>query len=366
MALTLSQVQAAQANDLIGLGAVAAEMETRIERLAATYARKVSDSCTTAEDLAQDAREALFVVLPRATGDDVDRIIGFLYSSIEDVLKDKVREARYAGADKDAVKVFMGMMERADGNAHKAAELAQTEPRKGVRLSADRANAARLAWQGNIYLDRPAGDGETSLADTLAAPLDETPDEIRPKVGHGAALEALAVLHRYSAARSVLSALPAKPDDVDAIEETLTVPREAFARKAVLDAVAILRSYVSTVADGELADELRDVSDDRRELRAATIARVHTALNGIRKSYRIALNHCFGIGGVEEFGFGDACDAEGMAAHLGQTLGTCKVNRSNARKEFAAGYVNLVATSATDRLSWELAAAEMRKQGGRK
>jgi hypothetical protein len=263
------------------------------------------------------------------------------------------------------VKVFMSMMELADNDAHKAEALAQTEPAKGLRLSAERAKAARVAWQGNVSIDQPNGDDESpSLADTLAVE-DETP-QVRPKVGRGAALEALEVLQRYSSAYQVLNALPADAEDVDAIEDAVTLPREAEQRRYVLDACAILRSYVSTAQDGDLVDDLRDLSDERRDERAARIGMVHAALDRMGSGQRMVLVHSFGIGGVEDFGWGDGCDLDGLADKLDATPENTKVQRSKGRLAFAKYFIALVAVSLEDALVWEAAATEMRKQAGRK
>jgi len=365
--LTLAQIRAAQANDLDGITAVLAEMDERIDRLAAQAARRMPFNSDQRDDFTQDAREALFLALPRYDGDSVDGFLGFLYVSIQNVLKDKVRETRYQGADKDAVKVFMSMMELAENDAHKAEALAQTEPAKGLRLSADRAQAARIAWQGSVSIDRPNGDDESpSLADTLVAPQDETPAVVRPKVGTGAALEALAVLQRYSSAYGVLNALPAGTEDVDAIEDAVTLPRDDAERRYVLDACAILRSYVSTATDGDLAEDLRDLADERSDERAAKVGMVREALNRMGAGQRDILIYSFGIGGAEDYGWGDGCDLDGLADYLNITAHNAKTQRSKARLAFAKHFIALVAVSEADALSWAEAAAEMRKRAGRK
>jgi DNA-directed RNA polymerase specialized sigma24 family protein len=368
--LTLDQIHAAQNNDLDAIRAVLDEMDSRIGRLAskaagvlATNPARYSDY---AEEFRQDALVALFEYLPRWEGDSVDAFREYLYGAMAGELKAKTNAERNAGVDRDAFSTFKAMVSLADGDVFEAEKLAQTVPAKGKRLSKDRAFAARLAWQGPVSIDKTSGDDdETSIIHTLAV-TDESNDEIRPKVGRGAALEALAVLQTYSTAREVLSALPVAAEDVDAIEDTLTVPRDETIRRYVLDAVAILRSYVSTATESALTDDLRDVSDDRREDKAAKIDGVHSALDGMRPSRRVVLVHSFGIGGVEDFGWGDGCDREGLAAHLGFTAGTCKVNLSQARTEFAGKYIDIVATDDADRLAWEAAAAEARKPAGRK
>src|ERR1044072_333587 len=79
--------------------------------------------------------------------------------TIEAVLKDKVREARNQGADEDALKVFASMLEKADGDVYLAEKFAQTVPPKGRRLSAARAQAARMSWQGTQSFEALSATG---------------------------------------------------------------------------------------------------------------------------------------------------------------------------------------------------------------
>jgi hypothetical protein len=377
--LTIAQIRAAQTNDLTALSAVIADMEARISRLASQAARRLDGDHR--EDFAQDAREALFLALPRAEGDDVDRIVGFLYSSMQDALKDKVRAARYVGVDKDAVKVFMSVLEDAEGDPYKAERLAQTLPDKGVRLSADRANAARLAWQGAVSIDKGNDDETASLADTLAAPQDETP-QVRPKVGRGAVLEALSVLERHVSVprdadtrEALFKALDAMqtgfvtPDQADTVADCVRVPADPQTRRYVLDAVAILHSAASTADDGDLVEELRDVSDDRRDERAAKISVVAQVLDemGARgPMQRDALVLSFGIGGVKCYGTGDAGDLDGMAAEMGTTYAKAQLARTKGLKSFAKRFIAKVARTEAEAVALSESASANLSRGGRK
>ncbi|MGW4986293.1 hypothetical protein ACWEQ3_01400 [Streptomyces mirabilis] len=362
--ITMAQIKAAQNNDLDGITAVLAEMDQRISRLAAQADRRIDG--THREDFEQDAREALFLALPRVSGEDVDAALGFLYSTMADTLKDKVRAERYQGVDKDAVKTFLGVLAETDGDAHKAEALARDLP-KGQRLSADRAAAARLAWQGAVSIDRPAGDDDESatLADTLAV-VDAVPT-INPKVGTGAALEALAVLQRYSSARLALSALPEAAEDVDAIEDAVTLPRDAQVRRFILDAVAILRSYVSTATDGDLVADLRDVADDRKDERAVKVANVGHVLDGMRSQDQAeALRLSYGIAGRNCYGTGEAGDLEGLAEAMGMDAKRVTDARSRGLKSFAKRWIALVAKTEAQALALAEAAAQCLARGGRK
>ncbi|MGW2591685.1 hypothetical protein ACWCXC_15670 [Streptomyces sp. NPDC001515] len=172
----MSQIRDAQANGLEGTSAVLSAMSSRLDQLAAIAANRMTKSLHSAadyrEDFRQDAALAMFEALPRFQGQSTDSFYGFMWTTVESVLKDKVRAARNQGVDEDATKVFAAMMERADNNVYLAEKFAQTVPPKGKRLSADRAEAARLAWQGARSLDAPTSvthnsNGHQTIADDL-------------------------------------------------------------------------------------------------------------------------------------------------------------------------------------------------------
>jgi hypothetical protein len=370
--LTLVQIHAAQTNDLAGIRAVLDEMAERIDRLASQTASSMATNPARytdyVNDFRQDAMVTLFEYLPRWQGDSVDDFRAYLYGAIAGDLKSKAHAERNPGADRDAVSVFKAMVELAKGDVYEAEKLAQTVPPKGKRISADRAHAARLAWQGAVSIDKTSDDDdETSIAHTLAV-VDETP-QVQPKVGHGAALEALAVLHRYSSAYAVLRALPAKPGDVDAIEDAVRIPRDESERRYVLDAVAILRSYVSTATDGELIEELREVADERSDERAAKVGMVRSVLDDMGKrgpKQRDALVLAFGINGSVCFGRGDAGDLDGMAEHMGCTYSQAQLALTKGLKSFTKKFIALAAGSDDEAVALSEAASANLSRGGRK
>jgi hypothetical protein len=177
--LTLDQIRDAQLNGFAGLEAVNSAMTGRIAKLAEAAARRIDPSAgawyrENREDFRQDGALAMFEALPRFDGDTVDAFYAFMWSTIENTLKDKVREERNGGADADAVKIFGAMVEKADGDVYLAEKFAQTLPPKGRRLGADRAQAARLAWQGAASLDAPPAKehytGVAQMGDYAALP----------------------------------------------------------------------------------------------------------------------------------------------------------------------------------------------------
>lgn len=371
--VTMDDIRAAQNSDLAATTLVIQATESRVSGLANKAAHRMAATGdrleSYREEFAQIGRIAVWDALARFTGDTVDNFFGYIYATVEATLMDAAREERNgaAGADKDAVKTFGAVLrDQAQGDVYLAERLVQELP-TGKRLGADRANAARMAWQGSASLDAPAAGTESfTLGESLAAPATDEPEVSRPKVGHGAALEALSVLERYTTAYGMLDTLPVNAADVDAIADAIIVPRDPAVRRYVLDAVSILHSYVSTVADGVVAADLRNESDDRLDDRAAKHRNVDDALGKMGAGQRDTLVNSFGINGAQEFGWGDDGELMALAEFLGITYPNAKAQRSKAKVAFARYYIAIVAVSEADALEWAAAAEEMRKHGGRK
>jgi RNA polymerase sigma factor (sigma-70 family) len=319
-----------------------------------------------ADEFAQVGRVAVWDCLKRFTDTTVENFERYVYTTVETTLKDAVRSERNgnAGADENAMKVFATMLEAADGDVYEAAKLSQVLPPKGKRLSADRAEAARLAWQGAVSLDKittandnPDADG--SLADVLIHEDEELDGEVRPKVGRGALIEAAQVLQRYvrlpldpEARVCLLDALElaamgeTTPADVEALEDAVRVPSDPTERRYVLDAMGVLASAVSTATEGALAADLRDVREERMADSREKHARVNDTLDSMGQAQRDVLRHSFGIKGVTDFGWGDSGDLEGLCAYLDMTSQNVRAHRAKGRKAFAKRYA--AAVSITD------------------
>lgn len=159
-ALTMQQVRAAQDNDLDAITAVITELEPRLHALVFKAARRMAHGgdrlAQYQDDFMQVARVAVWEAIPRFHGDTIDSFYAFIHRSVEGALKDAVREERNGGADRAAMKIYGAMLEKADGDPYLAEKFCQTIPPKGERLSADRAHAARLAWEGTLSLEAPA------------------------------------------------------------------------------------------------------------------------------------------------------------------------------------------------------------------
>jgi RNA polymerase sigma factor (sigma-70 family) len=288
-ALTFEQITAAQNNDIAATSAVIEATEGRVTKLADIAARRMGGRLEDyREEFAQVGRIAVWEALSRFTGDTVDSFFAFMYSTVENVLMDAVRSERNgaAGADADAVKVFASMLELANGDVYLAEKLAQTVPPKGRRLGRDRANAARLAWQGAESIDVPSptqknndrgyspttgGNNALTLAESLAGTIgvpedlitsaDVTAEERRRKC---AVIQAVIDTMGDYQAHVIRASFGIDPvgfygrgdnDDELAADMGLEVKQVQDARKKGLRSFG--KRYIKVVAkDAEHADEL--------------------------------------------------------------------------------------------------------------
>lgn len=175
MNLTIEQINAAQNNDIAAVEAVVRATEDRVLQIAGAAAKQVAAGghgyTDLRDELAQVGRITVWEALPRFAGETVDRFFGFIYASVNA----KILEARNnelnpgTGVDRDARSIFSQMMKLTDGDAFAAEKLAQTEPPARKRLSADRAQAARLAYQGARSMDQhERSNSNATLGDMLA------------------------------------------------------------------------------------------------------------------------------------------------------------------------------------------------------
>ncbi|MEU9560332.1 hypothetical protein [Streptomyces fumanus] len=305
--LTIDLIRDAQNNSLEGTSAVLEAMQGRIAALADAAARRMENGGGAGfydhrEDFRQDAALAMFEALPRFSGDSVDTFYGFMWTTIEDALKDKVRETRNGGVDPDAVKVFGRMLEKADGDVYLAEKLAQVLPPKGRRLSADRAQAARLAWQG---------------AESLYAPA--------TRVGG------------MSAGGNNKGEYEAEYSHAENLATTLGVP-----------------------------EDLLTAEDVTAEADRVKHALVHAILDSMGENQARALRHSYGIGDVACYGTGDSGDLEGLAAELGLTPLQARDARTKGHKAFAKRYIKAAARDEAHAKELTEAAAINLGRGGRK
>ncbi|WP_459649464.1 sigma-70 family RNA polymerase sigma factor [Kitasatospora sp. Ki12] len=130
-----------------------------------------------AEDLAQDARYALWQAIERFEGDDPAQWFAYADRTIAGALADKRREMTRQGASRQAAKDFETALSMCGGDPYEAERFCTDPPAGFRRLSPEGAWAARMAWQGIWSLDAPAAGGGTHtlgdhIADTVGVPAD--------------------------------------------------------------------------------------------------------------------------------------------------------------------------------------------------
>lgn len=184
--LTMDTITAAQNNDLAATSAVIEATDGRVKTLANVAANRMRTGLHAAmlDEFTQVGRIAVWEALARFTGSTVDSFYAHVHRSVETTLLNAVRAERNpaTGADDDAMKVFASVMELAGGDEYLAEKLSQTVPPKGRRLSATRANAARMSWVGCVPL--AARDQEPAVYDVpddLVDAADITSEERRRK-----------------------------------------------------------------------------------------------------------------------------------------------------------------------------------------
>lgn len=311
--LTFEQIAAAQGNDLAATTAVIAAMESRVGRLARAAATRMATSgdryMDYVEEFTQVGRIAVWEGLTRFDGSTVDSFFAYMHVTVERTLLDAVRSERNAGADPDAVKVFASMLEMADGDVYLAEAFAQSVPPKGKRMSAERASAARLAWQGTASLDVPIGHSA------------------HPGVGSG----------------------QGKPTPGTGISNGVTL---------LVDTLA---------SDIGIPEDLITADDLNGEARRVKHAIVHGILGVMGDAQCTVLKHSFGIGGAAYYGHGAAGNDAGMSAETGMGVPQIRDARKKGLKTFAKRYVKTI-EPANPAYAAELTAAATRNlsPGGRK
>jgi len=169
IALTSEDMLAAR-DGSAGFEKVYTQVQPIIGALAYRSASQVGASGAFLTDLRDELEAAASAFLwdlilrfePRSTD-----IGAYIVASIDTHLRDARREILSPGADPDAMKLFLRALRspEIDGDT-RAAERAIVGP----KCSADRAYAARMAYEGAVSLDMPvrSSDYHTTLADTIA------------------------------------------------------------------------------------------------------------------------------------------------------------------------------------------------------
>jgi DNA-directed RNA polymerase specialized sigma24 family protein len=180
--LSMEQIADAKANDLSAVTAVIEATEERVQQLAYRHASiggRIDQDLR--EDLAQIGRMNVWEAIKRFEGTTVAEFFVFIDSTVDGQMSNERKRDTRQGVSRDTAARFEIALSAAEGDAYKAEKLAQTTEVMGRRpMSADRAYAARLAYQGVQYLDAPAtgdsGEGFSTfgemLADVVGVPVD--------------------------------------------------------------------------------------------------------------------------------------------------------------------------------------------------
>lgn len=164
--LTLDTIRAAQGNDLEAVTEVVKATESRIRRIAV----KLSASADQREEFEQVGRVAVWEAIGRFSGNSVDEFFAFMTRTVDTTIRDAVRTEKNqgaTGADHVALWTFAACVAAMNGDMDAAEVLSKTNPPKGRRLSADRARAARMAYEGPVSLDMPNGENGSTFADLI-------------------------------------------------------------------------------------------------------------------------------------------------------------------------------------------------------
>ncbi|WP_223772972.1 hypothetical protein [Streptomyces sp. 135] len=209
------------------------------------------------EDLLQEANVIALERLATYEGDSMDAFRAYVWAYVQKELPAVARDLLNGTQDDtDGKKLFAQMVKHfrtadvrhnlTEGDYLNLAESAVQDKglvaalnggayKSRVRMSAEAAYAARLAYQGSVSIFTPTGgedDGETTIADAL--------------VSADAEADVAAVGYR-----------PIQwTQAVHALEDALTVPRDADAREAVFIALDRFRAGTVTESDLELFEAL--------------------------------------------------------------------------------------------------------------
>lgn len=179
--LSLEQIRAAQTNDLEAIKALLTALEPRIGQLANRYASNGGQrNADLAEELEQIGRIRAWRCIESFAGTTVAEFFAYVDRYVRGDMDAERRTETRRGVSIETAKRFERCLSVCGGDPY-AAEREAVSP-SGVlgreRMTPDTAHAARLAWQGLEYLDRPmTGYADVLtigdlLADTMGVPVD--------------------------------------------------------------------------------------------------------------------------------------------------------------------------------------------------
>jgi len=191
MAITAATVKGAQEHNAEDVRAIVKATEGLIAAVAREAANKVANghqhAATMAEEFESTGRLAMWEAISRWDESHASKASAetFLFKRIRGAIAEAVYAERNPGADHDAMRTYMLCLKTAKGDGYLAERLARSLPDVERRLSPDRAEAARLAYQGTRSLDAPANGGSAdepsgTFGDSIASDLAcfDVPDDL--------------------------------------------------------------------------------------------------------------------------------------------------------------------------------------------
>jgi hypothetical protein len=187
--MDMQTIRDAQSGSAAAVDAVLAGCADIIEQVAREAARhSIGTVAGDADEYSQVARIALWEGVTRYTGSTVEGFRSFAYVTMRGACIDSAYDRRASesgGVATSALKDFARWVALCEGDVYEAERQCQV-PRDGyARFLSDRARAVRIAFQGSLGLDAPAGgptgeSGET-LLDRVAQIADVSVDLLEPE-----------------------------------------------------------------------------------------------------------------------------------------------------------------------------------------
>lgn len=158
--LVMSDIAAAQENDISAVTRVIEAMESRIGQLATRHAGKGGQiDRDLFEELEQIGRITCWESIAKFKGTTVAEFFSYMDRMISGDMGDARRVETRKGVSSQVSKFFETALTECGGDPYAAQQYAAGEAFGERKLSKDMALAARLAWQGVVSFDQPIRGG---------------------------------------------------------------------------------------------------------------------------------------------------------------------------------------------------------------
>ncbi|WP_369376093.1 sigma factor [Streptomyces sp. cg36] len=164
--LTHAQISAAKNNDIDAISSIIRETEGLAAARASRYAgSNMENGNSLKEDLMQAGRIAIWQCIPKFSGETPQAFMAYVDRFINAAMLDMLRAETRPGVGSRAAKDFETALALAGGDPYEAERIAASEQMGDRAMSREHAYAARLAWHGLDYLDRPLAPDESESAE---------------------------------------------------------------------------------------------------------------------------------------------------------------------------------------------------------